>query len=88
MSTLRRYTSAPREADGFGTTTAGVVGAVLEGIEAGRAIRAVDVQADHQAWQESRYRSGLCFAWDEAELLAAEKDGIIRLEVGRVADLT
>ena len=48
-----RYTTAPRDYDGFGTVHIGIVGVL-----GGRPLRKVEIRGDALGWQEQRYWSG------------------------------
>lgn len=55
-----RYTTAPRDYDGFGTVHIGIVGVL-----GGRPLRKVEIRGDALGWQEQRYWSGGHRPWAE-----------------------
>ena len=74
--TIRTYTEAPEDYDGFGTRTLEPnVGTVTCGIHAGRPVRMVSTPLEHLAWQRARYSSGM--------YLSASQEQFESLTMGR-----
>lgn len=57
-----RYTTAPKDYDGFGTIDCGVIAKDGE-----KDVRWVRIDQDHLAWQEARYASGMHCCLDEKQ---------------------